>query len=322
MSSKKQLTEEQREAQRAYQRKYYQEHKESVKAKAKKYYDNHKDAVLERNKQYRKDHADELKEKNKQYAEKNKEQIAERKHNWYEENKESVIARVTQWNKDHPEEHKEYCRRYETKHGICNHSFEQLTDEDTVSESTTSWSDVVLDEMQDLRDANYDEFVQLAKACDLTNEEDIKKLYDFRAKNNIGRKMGSALERLIRRQLLNELKDTDLKLYKQVPINDGTCRIDFVVTKEVVDDKSKLQHLDHAVIVSTKTSNGTHWREDMHLYDKCAAYIMVNVEADVPTETLPDNVYFCSAKATTETDHIIQLDNLGKKLRLLFSASV
>ena len=117
---------------------------------------------------------------------------------------------------------------------------------------------------------------------------------------------GYNFEKEIRWYLLQQLKDSGLYVYYQVRF-DG-CRVDFVVSAEA-NDREKLD-MTKAFIVSTKTHKTSAWREDMHLYDKCKAYVLLMLDDRVPSDTLPDNVYFCSVKNNTTFNHILSFADL------------
>ena len=130
---------------------------------------------------------------------------------------------------------------------------------------------------------------------------------------------GYHFEDVINNFLLANFKDTNLKVYRQVPLNGNSCRIDFVITEEM-NDKTKLD-LSKSVILSTKTvvDHSSSWREDQHLYDKCKAYFFVSFGNKVPTQQTPDNVFFVSPNREEETEKALKLDSLVPKIISMFS---
>ena len=159
-------------------------------------------------------------------------------------------------------------------------------------------------------DQAHTEFIKLLSSKGLS-DDDIDTAYKLARDSMIYRSAGRGyrFEPLVRNMLLTELDGTPLKVYYQVCINGGSCRIDFVVSPDEYEDKNDIK-LDNTVIISTKTSCGTSWREDTHLYDKCKAYVMLTVETQFPTEQLPKNVYFASPHISSNDGQKLSLDGL------------
>ena len=154
----------------------------------------------------------------------------------------------------------------------------------------------------------YNAFESYLKEKTELTEDEIKHVYKLAksAHNSITARHGFDFERAIRTYLLNQFANKGLYLYYQVPF-DG-CRIDFVVTKEV-NDREKLD-ISQAIIISAKTTLSTTWRQDQHLFDKCKSYIMLTLDGTIPTETFPDNVYFCFLRNTETKGFILSADDL------------
>ena len=154
------------------------------------------------------------------------------------------------------------------------------------------------------------QFKQMLSRHLLPTDEDIEQAWKLaRSSVCMNSKKGSLFESVIRKNILYELRMKHQKLYAQIPINKNSCRIDFAVSNEVLDDKTKLD-ITQAVIISTKTSLNTRWREDMHLYTSCKAYIIVTLDDKCLTEEVPANVYFCSPHYTSNGSNIINLNDL------------
>ena len=217
-------------------------------------------------------------------------------------------------NRRYVETHKEEVRRRNRDHQRAvrgtNCFNEELSSDDIIADSSVN-SYVISEMNKAVITPEYEQFVSLLRSKGIENEEDIQEILVSaqRATFRNRTQHGFYFEQIILKALLNMIKDTSLYVYKQVPINNHTCRIDFVISNQKVQ-KDDLD-IAHSVIVSTKTQYGmTGWREDMHLYDKCRAYFMVTLSDKVPTETLPDNVYFASPNFSTLSEHVINLDSL------------
>ena len=154
----------------------------------------------------------------------------------------------------------------------------------------------------------YDDLVKYLKDNTELNDEQIKIVYQKAASayNSSVARHGFNFEREIRLYLLQQLKDSGIYVYYQVRFSG--CRVDFVVSAEA-NDREKLD-MTKAFIVSTKTRMTNAWREDMHLYNKCKAYVLLTLDDRVPSDTLPDNVYFCSVKNNTTLNHILSFADL------------
>ena len=215
----------------------------------------------------------------------------------------------------HREQRLEQQRQYDIVHGGLRSAvgYELLSADEleALSHASTDMSERVINEMDVDFTAQYmQQFKQMLLGEELTDEllEQAFKLARSSTASN-GQK-GRLFELVIRKNILYELRLHKLKLYSQVSINSGTCRIDFVISKQVCEDKRDLD-ISQAVIISTKTGLRTSWREDMHLYSQCQAYIMVSLDDKCPTEEVPDNVYFCSPHYTESTNkNIINLNSL------------
>ena len=232
-----------------------------------------------------------------------------------EEHKEEIRAQKREQQRRYYQKHKEERREYDRKRGHAKSAvgFEVLSveDLDELSKAPTDMSERVISDMNiDFIAEHRQKFIQMLRDNEQTDEL-LNKAFDLARKSiclNNSRK-GSLFESVIRKNLLYELRMKQQKLYSQIPINKNSCRIDFALSNEVVDDKTKLD-LSQAVIISTKTSLCTHWREDQHLYSSCKAYVMVTLDSKCPTEKVPNNVYFCSPHYTSNGSNIINLNDL------------
>ena len=237
-----------------------------------------------------------------------------------------------EYQKKYRETHKEQCREYQKRYrdtnaegrrkrlmrerirrGATSYN-EELTEEDRVEEISSA-VDFIQQKMDNVQPSErYQEFVSLLAEHGIEDMDVVAKIYKAAsvARNYDNSRRGFWFEKVIRQLLLNQLKDTSLYLYQQVPINDRKCRIDFVISEEKVmkDDLD----LSKAIIVSTKTGFSSDWREDMHLYSQCKAYFMVTLNGGIPTEALPANVYFASASITEDTNHVISVNSLVPKI--------
>ena len=200
-------------------------------------------------------------------------------------------------------------QREREKRGVSS-SNEELADEDRVEEIPSAAEFIQLQMSNIQSHARYQEFTSLLAEHGIEDADVIDKIYKAAttAHSATNTRKGFEFEKAIQKLLLNQLRDSDLYLYRQVPFNDCKCMIDFVITKEKAM-KDRLD-LSKAVVVSTKTGYGSTWREDMHLYDKCKRYFMVTLTQKIPTESLPDNVYFASPNFATLSEHVINLDSL------------
>ena len=219
-----------------------------------------------------------------------------------------------EYGRKYREEHKEAKRAYDLKRGCARSSlgYEVLSVEDMqdLSKAPTDMSVRVVNDMDvDFTAEHRQKFIQMLRDNEQTDEL-LNKAFDLVRKSNISnRKKGALFESVMRKNILYELRMKQQKYYTQVIIDGGSTRIDSVISNEVLDDKTKL-NLSQAVIISTKTSLTTAWREDQHLYTRCRAYIMVTLCDKFPSASLPDNVYFCSPHVTEGSDHIINLNDL------------
>ena len=249
--------------------------------------------MREYNKKYREAHKEELQQYAKGYYQQHKDSIKQRSTDYYHNNHDHCLARI---------------RKSNAARRGTNLTYESFSDSE--ERPTYESAATYLQEGVDGVDDAYNEFTELLKSKGM-NDDDIEKAYQLARRSMIYRSSGRGyrFEPLVRNMLLTELDGTDIHVYKQVSINNGACRIDFVVSKEVVDDKTNLK-LSDAIIISTKTSCGTSWREDMHLYNKCKAYVMLSLDDDFPTEALPDNVYFASPKLTTDNGQHLTLTRM------------
>ena len=237
-------------------------------------------------------------EKQRRYREAHKEEIKEANRRWYEEHKE--------------EQQRSARLRGRKKWGHTSYN-EELADEDRVEISSAE--DFVRQAMDNVQPSErYQEFTALLAEHGIEDVDVIDKIYRAAtaARSDSNTKRGVEFEKVIQKLLLNQLKDTSLYLYRQVPFNGHRCLIDFVVTEEkaMKDDLD----LSKAIIVSTKTGFSTTWREDMHLYSHCKAYFMVTLNGVIPTETLAPNVYFVTPNIAEDTDHVINVNSLAAKI--------
>ena len=190
--------------------------------------------------------------------------------------------------------------------------YEVLSAEDNaaLSHAPTSMTQRVLADMNVDFTAEYlEKFKQMVRDADELTDDVLESAFKLaRSSTSANSKRGAAFEQSLRRNILYELRLKSQKYYVQVSVDNGSTRIDSVISNQVCEDKTKLD-LSQAVIVSSKTSLSTQWREDMHLYRRCKAYIMVTLDDKIPLADLPDNVYFCSPHYPT-AGHIINLNDL------------
>ena len=254
-----------------------------------------------------------MKDYNKQYRETHKEELKNYEKNYYAANKEKILKRANDYYHEHADQIKQQSRKYNAKRRSTNLTYESFAETETPPEYASAATYIT--ENTDGNDKAHDQFTELLKNKGLTDEE-INKAYGLARQSMMYRssQRGYRFESAVRAVLLKELTDTPYKLYKQVPINNYTCKIDFVITKEETDDKATL-HLENAIIVSTKTATGTSWREDMHLYDKCKKYVMLTIETEYPMEQLPDNVYFASPNISEDAPHKLTLNSMFSLMR-------
>ena len=220
------------------------------------------------------------------------------------------------YREEHREAHCEYMRKYNRKSGQAKSAvgYEVLTIEDMeqLSKAPTDMSVRVIKDMDiDFTIEYQNQFKQLLNRHIVPTEEDIDEAWKL-ARSSVsgaGPKRGYLFESVMRKNILYELRMKQQKYYTQINIDGGATRIDSVISNEVLEDKTKL-NLSQAVIVSTKTSLATKWKEDMHLYSRCKAYVMVTLDDKFPSAALPDNVYFCSPHVTERSAHIINLNDL------------
>ena len=189
-----------------------------------------------------------------------------------------------------------------------------LTDEDRVDLSDyINDSTFIMSEMaKEPASATYLDYVNFVKTHDMTNDVNVERSLILARKYLTERnsRHGKLFEDALQKLLLNRFDGTEFKVYRQVLIPNPNdlgrgCKIDFVVTDE--DTCKDDLDLTRAVIISCKTAFSTQWREDMHLYDKCKAYIMVTLNGKIPHDQLPDNVFFCKPGMVEFNDHMIDM---------------
>ena len=222
------------------------------------------------------------------------------------------------------QEHRDTCRQRSNNRHAALQRCEVLTDEDRIDPSALGRvGDYITEAMKKSTNNIYEQYVQFCKTHDMTNDENIAKAYSL-ARHSMGTgncHRGFDFERVIRRVMLNAFDETSFKVYKQVPLGDygqrKSCRIDFVVTEE---DTSRFDvDLSKSVIVSCKTSYHSSWREDMHLYDKCKAYILITLDTrSIPTEELPSNVFFCTPTSDFG-EHTIDMNAFTETIEAMLS---
>ena len=241
----------------------------------------------------------------RKYRELHREQISAQKKEYYQTHREERLAHIRQ-------------RRVLLGLHTFSPSYETLKPEDELDPSDkSSISDRVSADMsQDFDLEFWERFEAMFEGRDIPEEQLRKAFAIARSSSSANKKRGDAFEQTIQRNLLRAFNGSDYKLYAQVQKNDGSRRIDFVVSKEVCEDKSDLD-LSQAVIVSAKTKLNTSWREDQELYSQCVAYFMVTLDTRMPTDTIPQNVYFCSPNIdkSQELDHRIHLDQLADSIK-------
>ena len=245
-----------------------------------------------------------------------------------EERKAAKREYMKEYNKRYRETHKEQNAAYQAAyyashrqrlvqnrangHNISAFGYEVLSVEEMeqLSKAPTDMSERVIKDMDvDFTVEYQNQFKQLLSGHTPT-DEDLDKAWKLaRSSVCVNSKRGYLFESVMRKNILYELRMKQQKLYSQIPINKNKCKIDFALSNEVLEDKRKLD-ITQAVIISTKTSLKDRWREDMHLYSSCKAYIMVTLDDKCPTEELPDNVYFCSPHYISNGTNIINLNDL------------
>ena len=234
---------------------------------------------------------------------------------WYVTHKEQTrkekCERARQYYYSHKEQRLEYQREYERARRVLGYETLSAEDLEALSRMPTDMSERVIQQMDVDFTTEYRARVHALLEGHIPTADEIDEAFDIaRSSSAANGKRGAVFELVIRKNILYELRMQQLKLYSQVPINNGTCRIDFVISKQICEDKRDVD-VSEAIIISTKTSLNTQWREDMHLYHQCKAYIMVSLDDKCPTEAVPDNVYFCSPHYTESTNkNIINLNSL------------
>ena len=216
-----------------------------------------------------------------------------------EERKEAKRESARRYYQNHKEQQRAHIRKYQLEHGHNRSAlgYEVLSAEDNaaLSHAPTSMTERVLADMNVDYTAEYmDKFKQMLLDADELTDDVLESAFTLaRSSTSANSKRGAAFEQSLRRNILYELRLKPQKYYVQVSVDNGATRIDSVISNQVCDDKTKLD-LSQAVIVSYKTSLSTQWREDMHLYPHCKAYVMVTLDDKYPQWDLPDNVYLCS----------------------------
>ena len=190
--------------------------------------------------------------------------------------------------------------------------FEVLTAEEleTLSKQPTDMSRRIMQSMDvDFTSEYFEKFKNALSVPEVT-EEVLRNAFSIaRSSSAANKRRGQAFENTIRSNILYELRDHQQKLYTQVPTDDNKCFIDFIISNEEVKNKKDI-NLSDAVIVSTKTRLSTEWREDIPLWARCKAYIMVTLDKKFPRQSLPSDVYFCSPYVTKDTSNYINLNSL------------
>ena len=100
---RKELTPEQKEARRIYQKEYQLKNKAKILEQKKEYYDKNKDKILEHKKEYRELNKEKISEKKRQYHKLNKEKIKLSNKKWYDNNVENKQI----YNKEYREQNKD-----------------------------------------------------------------------------------------------------------------------------------------------------------------------------------------------------------------------
>ena len=229
---------------------------------------------------------------------------------WYQKHRDEQIKHMSEYYHQHRDEVLEYHRKRYRENNKNSFSLKPGSTEftcDNVCEYINS-------EMKQVQSNEYyDKFVSICKSHNMSDNEinEVNELI-LKARSAKASRRGFGFERVIQNVLLSRMNQAGLHLYRQVPVNDSKCRIDFVVsaTNTNVYDLD----LSECVIVSTKTGFSTAWREDMHLYDKCKLYIMITMSTYVPREQLGPNVYFASTRVTQDSNNLITIDSAIAKI--------
>ena len=284
-------TESQKALKREYDRQYYHAHKERIQQRSKEYHEAHREELLRKRREFYEAHKDELHEKQKEYRDAHRGEINER------------------------------ARKKTSSSG---YGALTLTDEDRVGIHELSYeADYITQQMKLVEDPTKVKFEQYVRTHDMNVQENIDEAFRI-VRNTIPftTARGQALERTVKRLLLNILDGSTFKLYSQVPcdfsgIDRRNCRkIDFVVTEQnCLKDKIDLSK---AVVVSCKTRLSTSWREDEAIFDKCKYYIMVSLDDKIPQCQLPDNVRFCTPSSDT-SEHTIDMNALTQTIQAMLS---
>lgn len=238
---------------------------------------------------------------------------------YYQRHRELVLQRKKQYHQTHKEHELLYRKQHREEKRLKNrlrrgYKYVLLTDAEKVDDSQLECpNDWIKQQIESYQNTlNIDEFADFIRTHDMNDDENINEAFRVAERLGLARRSGKGqyFERLTQKLMLNKFEETPFKVYRQVPygnINDYRyCRkIDFVVSEED-NEKDKLD-LSKSVIVSCKTTLGTAWREDEAIFSKCKAYIMISLDNNIPTDPLPDNVFFCVPDMEFN-DHIIDMN--------------